>query len=69
MTCATCVHADTEAKDAKLRRWMRTRGLAVCQQYPEREKRGLLIPLINAAGMVCGGRWHSPRLIEIEVAA
>ena len=69
MSCATCIHADTESRDVKLTRWMRSRGLAVCQHYSKREKRALLIPLINAAGMVCGGRWHSPRLIEIEVAA
>ena len=68
-TCTTCTHAHTESKNVKLTRWMRERGLAVCQKYAKREKRPLLIPLINAAGAVCGGRWYSPMLITEEVAA
>ena len=64
--CAKCAHAKRESKDAKLTRWMQTRGLAVCQAYAKRLKKPLLIPLINAAGAVCGGRWFAPMLINNE---
>lgn len=55
-SCATCTNAVTKSEDDKTTRWLNERGLAFCRAYSKRLKRRFLIPLQNAAGMVCGGR-------------
>ena len=57
-TCATCNQAVRKSEIDKTSRWLESRGLAYCKAYGTRLGRRFLIPLQNAAGMVCGGRWY-----------
>ena len=57
MSCETCANAVRESEDAKMSRWLQSRGLGFCRAYSNRLRKKFLITLKNSAGMVCNGRW------------
>lgn len=70
-SCKNCRHAVRPARNKQplVTNWLTARGLAYCEIYGERLGRRYLIPLINAAGTVCGGRDYLPKEMDLFESA
>lgn len=62
MTCNDCQNAILKSEDKAISRLMERYGNAICAAYSKRAKQAgkvnwrVMVPLINAAGMLCNGR-------------